>query len=67
MTTTPPPPLTEPGPSALTCPGDRVGLCSGCQRKTHTYGSDGSPLRQWCMATVQSGWGTVVRYISTRV
>jgi hypothetical protein len=37
--TTPVPPITEPDPSALTCPGDRVGLCAGCQRKTHKYGS----------------------------
>ncbi|MDC0771732.1 hypothetical protein [Streptomyces sp. HD] len=42
--TTPPPPLSEPDPSALICPGDQVGLCAGCQRKTHRYGSGGSPL-----------------------
>lgn len=48
-TTTPAPPIAEPDPSALTCPGGRVGPCSGCQRQTHTYGSGGSPLCQWCM------------------
>ncbi|MCX5261638.1 hypothetical protein OOK27_47135 [Streptomyces canus] len=42
MTT--PPPLSEPDPSALICPGDRVGHCAGCQRETHRHGSDGSPL-----------------------
>ncbi len=53
MTTTPPPPVSEPDPSALVCSGDRVGLCAGCQRKTHRYGSGGEPLslgvdRLWC-------------------
>ncbi|MFI9772715.1 DUF6233 domain-containing protein [Streptomyces sp. NPDC052415] len=43
-TPTPPPPISEPDPSALTCPGDRVGLCAACQRKTHRYGTGGSPL-----------------------
>jgi predicted amidophosphoribosyltransferase len=64
--TTPPPPPAEPEPSILTCSGDRVGLCCGCQRKTHKYGSYGSPLCQWCMAPVQSGWGSVVRFVNTR-
>lgn len=36
-----PPPITEPDPSALTCPGDRVGLCAGSQRKTHKYSNAG--------------------------
>lgn len=63
---TPVPPNSEPDPSALTCPGDRVGLCANCQRKTHKYGSGGSPLCQWCMAPVQEKWGPGVRYVSTR-
>ncbi|WP_405606484.1 hypothetical protein [Streptomyces sp. NBC_00076] len=62
----PAPPVSEPDPSALTCPGDRVGLCARCQRKTHKYGSGGSPLCQWCMAPVLEQWGTAVRYVSTR-
>lgn len=66
MPTTPPPPITEPDPSALTCPGDRVGLCSECQRNTHKYGSGGSPLCQWCMIPFQAGWGKSVRFDNTR-
>ena len=31
MTTTPPPPINEPDPSALACVGDRVDLCAGRQ------------------------------------
>jgi predicted amidophosphoribosyltransferase len=61
-----PPPVSEPDASALVCSGDRVGLCAACQRKTHRYGSGGSPLCQWCMAPVQEKWGPSVRYISTR-
>ncbi|ALV31389.1 hypothetical protein [Streptomyces sp. CdTB01] len=64
--TTPPPPVSEPDPSALTCPGDKVGPCAACQRKTHKYGSGGSPLCQWCMASAQEKWGPGVRYTSTR-
>ncbi|MFD5407530.1 hypothetical protein [Streptomyces griseorubiginosus] len=64
MTT--PPPITEPDPSALVCSGDKVGLCAECQRKTHRYGSGGSPLCQWCMESVQAGWGSTVRFINTR-
>jgi hypothetical protein len=64
MTT--PPPLSEPDPSALICPDDRVGHCAGCQRKTHRYGSGGSPLCQWCMQPVRAGWGPSVRFVSTR-
>lgn len=64
MTT--PPPLSEPDPSALICAGDRVGHCAGCQRKTHRYGSGGSPLCQWCMESVKAGWGSTVRFVSTR-
>lgn len=37
-------------PSTLTCPGDQVGPCATCQRKTHKYGRGGCPLCQWCMA-----------------
>lgn len=61
-----PPPISEPDPSALVCPGDRVGLCAGCQRKTHRYGGGGSPLCQWCMAPVLERWGRSVRYVSAR-
>nr|WP_079082839.1 hypothetical protein [Streptomyces antibioticus] len=64
---TPPPPASEPDPSALTCRGDQVGLCAACQRKTHRYGSGGSPLCRWCMAPVQEKWGPAVRYTSTRL
>ncbi|MFF2847620.1 hypothetical protein ACFVT5_15055 [Streptomyces sp. NPDC058001] len=63
---TSPPPVSEPDPSALTCPGDRVGLCAGCQPKTYRYGTGGCPLCQWCMASAQEKWGPAVRYLSTR-
>lgn len=53
-TVTPAPPVTDPDPSALTCPGSAVGPCTTCQRQTHRYGSGGSPLCQWCMAPVQN-------------
>ncbi|MEU9405495.1 hypothetical protein AB0E08_07310 [Streptomyces sp. NPDC048281] len=66
MTATPVPPISEPDPSALICPGDRVGLCAGCQRRTHRYGSGGSSLCQWCMDPVQERWGPGVRFVSTR-
>ncbi|MET7684517.1 hypothetical protein [Streptomyces sp. NPDC005423] len=62
----PPPPIREPDPSALTCPGDQIGGCANCQRKTHKYGSGGVPLCRWCMAAVQERWGPTVRQISTR-
>lgn len=64
--TTVPPPISEPDPSALVCPGDRVGLCAGCQRKTHRYSSGGSPLCQWCAEPVMAAWGPTVRHTSTR-
>ncbi|MFJ9729284.1 hypothetical protein ACIRP3_41735 [Streptomyces sp. NPDC101209] len=64
MTT--PPPIADPDPSALTCTGDQVGLCAGCQRQTHRYGHGGRPLRQWCMNAVQEKWGTSVRFTSVR-
>ncbi|WP_284049096.1 hypothetical protein [Streptomyces sp. YS415] len=41
-------------------------MCAACQRKTHRYGTGGSPLCQWCMALVQEKWGTTVRYNNTR-
>ncbi|MFE0508586.1 hypothetical protein [Streptomyces sp. NPDC058964] len=66
MPKTPAPPLAEPDPSALTCPGDLVGPCAACQRKTHKYGRGGSPLCQWCMTAAMERWGTTVRYTSTR-
>ena len=64
--TTPPPPVTEPDPSALTCPGDQVGPCGTCQRKTHKYGRGGLPLCEWCMQVAREKWGTAVRFVSTR-
>ncbi|MEU0414779.1 hypothetical protein ABZ307_44425 [Streptomyces griseorubiginosus] len=64
--TTPPPPITEPDPSALVCSGDKVGPCTGCQRKTHRYGTGGGPLCQWCRQPVRAGWGPNVRFASTR-
>ncbi|MFG2795161.1 hypothetical protein [Streptomyces pseudovenezuelae] len=64
MTT--PPPITEPDPSALVCPGDKVGSCTGCQRKAHRYGTGHSPLCQRCMEPVKEGWGPAVRFVSIR-
>ncbi|MFD9466693.1 hypothetical protein [Streptomyces sp. NPDC060027] len=64
--TTAPPPISEPDPSALVCPGDKVGPCGNCQRKTHKYGHGGSPLCRWCMAPVREGWGPAVRFKNTR-
>ncbi|MFJ6393961.1 hypothetical protein ACIQJT_41020 [Streptomyces sp. NPDC091972] len=64
MTT--PPPITEPDPSALICPGDKIGPCAACQRKTHKYGSGGIPLCQWCMEAAKTAWGSTVRFVSTR-
>lgn len=66
MPVTPPPPISEPDPSALVCPGDRVGQCASCQRKTHRFGSGGEPLCQWCMATAKGQWDSRVRYTNTR-
>jgi hypothetical protein len=59
-----PAPITEPDPSALVCSGNQVGPCATCQRKTHKYGSGGSPLCQWCMAAVTAK-GAPVRHTST--
>ncbi|MFJ4836381.1 hypothetical protein ACIP79_41790 [Streptomyces sp. NPDC088747] len=64
MTTTPPPPLSD--PCALACPGYRVGLCAGCQRETHRYGSGGCPLCQWCRNPAQERWDPEVHYLNTR-
>lgn len=63
---TPAPPISEPDPSALTCPSDQVGLCAGCQRKTHRFAGGGCPLCQWCMAPVMEQRGPSVHYVSTR-
>ncbi|MFJ4585060.1 hypothetical protein [Streptomyces echinatus] len=60
------PPIAEPDPSALTCAGDQVGLCAGCQRRTHRYGRGGFPLCQWCAEPVKAKWGAAVRFLSTR-
>ncbi|WP_395575778.1 hypothetical protein [Streptomyces sp. BK79] len=65
--TTSPPPVSEPEPSALACPGDKVGPCAGCQRNTHKYGTGGLPLCQWCLAPAMQRWGPAVRFVSTRV
>ena len=64
MTT--PPPITEPDSSARVCPGDKVGPRTGCQRKTHRYGTGGSPLCQWCMEPVKEGWGPAAAFVSIR-
>lgn len=45
----------------------RSGEVQRSQRKTHRYGSGGSPLCQWCLAQVQAKWGAAVRYVSTRL
>ncbi|MFE1444155.1 hypothetical protein [Streptomyces sp. NPDC058739] len=66
MTTPPPPPVNEPDPFALVCPGDQVGPCAACQRKTHKYGRGGTPLCRWCMAPALAKWGTNARYIDNR-
>ena len=66
MASTPPPPISEPDPSASSTSSSYVGPCSGCQRLTHKYGSGGLPLCQWCLAPVQDSWGPAVRFISTR-
>ncbi|MFJ2263508.1 hypothetical protein ACIOKD_35295 [Streptomyces sp. NPDC087844] len=66
MTSTPPPPISEPDPSTFTASSSYVGPCSGCQRPTHKYGSGGLPLCQWCLSPVQEGWGPAVRFTSTR-
>ena len=66
MPVTPPPPVSEPDPSALVCSGGQVGQCAGCQRKTHRYGAGGEPLCHWCMATVKDQWDSRVRYTTTR-
>ncbi|MDH6546057.1 hypothetical protein [Streptomyces sp. SAI-041] len=62
-----PPPITEPDPAALICPGDKVGPCAVCQRKIHNYRSGGSPLCQRCIAPVQEKWGPGVRHTSARI
>ncbi|MEU5335550.1 hypothetical protein ACFW91_33850 [Streptomyces asoensis] len=62
----PPPPITEPDPSALTCLGSQAGPCAACQRTTHKYGHGGMPLCQWCAAPVLEQWGPHVRHLNTR-
>ena len=64
MTT--PPPITEPDPSTLVCPGDKVGPYTVCQRKTHRYGTGGSPLCQWCMEPAKADWGPAAAFVSIR-
>ncbi|MEU6349688.1 hypothetical protein ABZ896_10215 [Streptomyces sp. NPDC047072] len=64
--TTPPPPITEPDPSARVCSSDKAGPCTGCRRTTHRYANGGSPLCQWCMEPVQARWGSSVRFVNTR-
>jgi hypothetical protein len=60
--TTPPPPVTEPDPSALTCPGDQVGPCATCQRKTQKYGRGGCPL---CHGAWRQPWRSAARACGT--
>lgn len=66
MSTTPVPPVSEPDPSALTCPGDQVGPCATCRRKTQRYGRGGGPLCEWCFRSALEQWGLNVRHSSTR-
>lgn len=65
VTTMPPPPVTEPDPSAQRAPG-LAGPCAGCQRQTHRYGHGGLPLCQWCMASALEKYGPGVRFVNTR-
>ncbi|MCG0068174.1 hypothetical protein L0F81_33755 [Streptomyces tricolor] len=65
-TATTPSPVTEPDPSALVCPGEHVGPCATCQRKTHKYGRGGLPLCGWCFGRARERWGTGVRFAGTR-
>ncbi|MET9150898.1 hypothetical protein ABZX82_06435 [Streptomyces griseoflavus] len=64
--TTPPPPITEPDPSALTCPGDKIGPCAVCRRKTRRYGLGGNPLCGWCVTAARDKWGPGVRWNTAR-
>ncbi|MFF3489654.1 hypothetical protein ACFYXC_41560 [Streptomyces sp. NPDC002701] len=66
MTSTPPPPISEPDPSTFTTSSSYVGPCSGCQRPTLKYGPGGLPLCQWCLAAARENWGPAVRFIDTR-
>ncbi|GGU03014.1 hypothetical protein GCM10010256_73870 [Streptomyces coeruleorubidus] len=59
--------VSEPDPSALTCPGAQVGRAPHASaRPTSEYGLGGCPLCQWCMAPAMEKWGPGVRYINTR-
>lgn len=64
--TTPVPPITEPDPSTMICPGSHVGLCAGCQQQTWRYGPGGLPRCSWCFADQKAKWGPGVRFTSTR-
>ncbi|MFF3488705.1 hypothetical protein ACFYXC_36360 [Streptomyces sp. NPDC002701] len=66
MTSTPPPPISEPDPSTFTTSSSYTGPCSGCQRPTLKYGSGGLPLCQWCLEAARENWGTGVRFTNTR-
>ncbi|WSL72084.1 hypothetical protein OIE75_33360 [Streptomyces sp. NBC_01723] len=66
MTSTPPPPISEPDPSTFTTSSSYVEACAGCQRPTHRYGSGGLPLCQWYLAPEQKHWGPAVRFTNTR-
>ncbi|TFV33250.1 hypothetical protein E4K10_31005 [Streptomyces sp. T1317-0309] len=61
--TAPVPPISEPDPSALVCPGDHVGSCSSCQRKTHRYGYGGNPLCSHCFAAQHAKRSPGVKHI----
>jgi hypothetical protein len=61
----PPPPVSDPDPSALACSGDLVGPCAVCRRKTQRYGRGGNPLCHWCAAPVLARWGPNVRHAGT--
>lgn len=64
--TTPAPPITEPEPSAITCPGSNVGRCARCQRQTWRYGSGGLPLCSGRFDEQKAKSGPGVRHTSTR-
>ncbi|MBK3625402.1 hypothetical protein JHN59_11180 [Streptomyces sp. MBT49] len=66
MHPTPPPPITEPDPSAPTCLGSQADPCAACRRTTHKYGHGGMPPCPWCAAPVLHGWAPTAGFTSTR-
>ncbi|MFF3488290.1 hypothetical protein ACFYXC_34195 [Streptomyces sp. NPDC002701] len=66
MTSTPPPPISEPAPSTITTSSSYTGPCSGCQRPTSKYGPGGLPLCQWRLAAARENWESTVHFHNTR-